>query len=300
MLLEITKAKRESFFPCYQWCTQNASNYSPLVYLPLQRGEHSKAYLVHWLRLDITSATCFDHDLHGSGGSLGANVLPLPWWCPLHSLPLRWHTLPFPYSLPCTRWNCLKPFIFSRLSMFKSLWWPLIESLACLLGPSVISTLESWFPPLISMSPPFRSDQSSFFYNHAILQTSSLALIRNPLYSFHALSPTHSLSSASSPKGCLLAPVHTETFLPATPRNPVKRITLHLITRWVLYREAFILWQVWLPKLIFSKMTNLSSLIGLFFPFILLKISIGNLWTSQLQLLFFSAHFYWNLKQYDL
>lgn len=146
VLLEITKAKRESFFPCYQWCAQNASNYFPLVYLPWQRGARSKAYLVHWVRLEITSVTCFDHDLHSSGGSLGANLLPLPWGCPLHSPALCWHTLPFPCTLPCTRWTVLNIHFLSSFYVQKPMMtaYQVKDTLSSLpIGASVISTLES-------------------------------------------------------------------------------------------------------------------------------------------------------------
>lgn len=101
---------------------------------------------------------------------------------------------------------------------------------------------------------------------HAILQTSRFALILNPLYSFHHLSPTPSLSSTSSSLSWLMGPAHTKIFLPFNSYKSCQqcpRSTLNLITHWVLYPEAFILWQVWLPTLIFSKMSNLS-LIALF------------------------------------
>lgn len=166
-------------------------------------------------------------------GSPGANALPLLRESPFHSPTLCPHTSPFPYTLPCTRWTVLKHTLFSHCSMFKSLRWPLIKaricSLACPMGSFVTSTQEtlgSHYLLAWILHSRLASLLSYVIMAHAILQTSSFALIRNPLYSFHSWNPTHSLSSASSSKSCLMALVYTETFLPSTPINLVKSTTI--------------------------------------------------------------------------
>lgn len=166
-------------------------------------------------------------------GSLGANPLPLLQESPFHSPTLCPHTFPFPYTLRCTRWTVLKYTLFSHSFMFKSLWWPLIKSRicssACPMASFVISTQETLGSHCLLawiLHSRLASLLSYVIMAHAILQTSSFALIRNPLYSFHCWRPTSSLSSASSSKSCLTAPVYTETFLPSTPINLVKSTTI--------------------------------------------------------------------------
>lgn len=127
-------------------------------------------------------------------------------------------------------------------------------------------------------------------------QTFSSALTWPPLYFSHCLNPMHSLSSAFFRRAACL-PIHAEIFPPWVPTRLAKSthsLNASLDHTLGLCQEAFILGQVWLPALTSSRMSDLCSWTTLFFPFLLLKMMIGSLWTfliilSCLSLLNFSS-----------
>lgn len=179
------------------------------------------------------------------------------------------HSVSIHLSLPIYsalhQMNCLK--IYTVLSFLhvqkpmmttyqvKDMLFGLPNGVLCYFYPG-----NSWFPLFTSMNPPFQAGQSSFLCNHGSCYPPNLELCpySEPSLLLSLLEPYSFFEFCLIIKE-LLNGTSLHGNLPSLDSykscKEYHNLTLNLITHWVLHQEAFILWHVWLPTLIFSKMT---------------------------------------------
>lgn len=134
-----------------------------------------------------------------------------------------------------------------------------IHSLACAWGPLSPHPGSSWFPLFTSVEPSV-----PVWLVFSLLQSWLVPPSKPPALPYSKPSLLLPLSEPSffelSCHQRAADGTNMHRNLPSPNSHPpgteYRSLTLRLNTSWVLYQEAFILWQVWLAILIFSKMTN--------------------------------------------
>lgn len=132
-------------------------------------GVYSKPHLpVQWVKLEVTSMTCFDHDLQWLRKAAWLQIFRLHCRGTLSSPP----SVPAYFSLPIysALYHYLRTYIFSHSSMCKSLQGPLNKSrvhpFALLIGFFYHLYLGSSYFPLFTSMNPLQSSGLGSCINH--------------------------------------------------------------------------------------------------------------------------------------